>query len=215
MRAILLAILAGTVTVLVIGGLHNDAFTGQTPAVDGPVHNLYISRAQPTPIRNPVDATPTQDVVALDVAAGPVLCEEVSPFTGNDRRVPKHRLRCSLDTASDGPAYTLQEPQFYEYIIEGSVEYGISVEIRDIICNEQWPWTCAWAISTVLCESGWRPLADENPPYVGLWQIDRELHLWRFSGPLFDPYANTEVAAQLFRERGKQPWPYCGYLGGY
>jgi soluble lytic murein transglycosylase-like protein len=52
------------------------------------------------------------------------------------------------------------------------------------------------------CESRGNPNAiSPSGRYRGLMQIE--------GGPL-DPRANLEIAAEMYRRRGRQPWPTCG-----
>lgn len=65
------------------------------------------------------------------------------------------------------------------------------------------------------CESGGRPWAvDPSGTYRGKYQFD--LGTWQSVGGSGDPAAAPEAeqdyrAALLYRERGPQPWPVCGY----
>lgn len=57
------------------------------------------------------------------------------------------------------------------------------------------------ALRVIRCESGGRPDAVENPPYVGLFQIE--------DGPL-DPLTNIDWAAGMVARFGWSRWPVCG-----
>lgn len=64
-------------------------------------------------------------------------------------------------------------------------------------------WTQAWWCATVACESGHRPWADENPPYVGLMQVENGS---------YDPATNIAQGWAKYQSGGPAHWPYCGYL---
>lgn len=65
-----------------------------------------------------------------------------------------------------------------------------------------------------MCESTDDPRAvSPSGRYRGLYQFD--LHTWRSVGGTGDPARatrseQTRRAQQLYAERGRQPWPYCG-----
>lgn len=59
-----------------------------------------------------------------------------------------------------------------------------------------------WTLRTMRCESRGDPNAiSRNGRYRGLMQIE--------GGPL-DPESNLTIAAEMYRRRGRQPWPRCG-----
>jgi hypothetical protein len=82
------------------------------------------------------------------------------------------------------------------------------------------------ALRVVHCESRFDPGATAQGydrrygyyRYVGLFQIDPNLHshrAYRLFGPeasLYDPRVNAHVAAEIWRESGWRPWPYCGRM---
>lgn len=62
-------------------------------------------------------------------------------------------------------------------------------------------WDPNRALRAIRCESGGRADATENPPYVGLLQIE--------NGPL-DPEANLDWAEEMVARFGWSRWPVCG-----
>ncbi len=81
--------------------------------------------------------------------------------------------------------------------------------IRAVVCAEWTPWSCAWGVKVVACESGGNPTSDSNYPYVGLWQIDSVLHAAlaaSLGADLYTAEGNTAVAAHLFGGRGASHW---------
>ena len=96
----------------------------------------------------------------------------------------------------------------------GQVSAQLSVDVRAVVCADWTPWTCAWALAVVACESGGDPASDSNWPYVGLWQIDSVLHAAlaeSLAADLYTPEGNTVVAAALFGGRGAAHWGCSGH----
>lgn len=73
----------------------------------------------------------------------------------------------------------------------------------------QYDWSVQRALAVIRCESSGDPLAASNWPYVGLFQIDVNLHRWTYE-QLIDPAINVAAAYELWSRRGWQPWPVCG-----
>ena len=94
-----------------------------------------------------------------------------------------------------------------------------STEVQELVCSGQWAWLafvggCAWALSTVACESSWNPVA-VNGPYVGLFQIwighlrpggilegMMEIELLAAEG-------NIRAAHAVYKVLGPGAWPGC------
>lgn len=75
--------------------------------------------------------------------------------------------------------------------------------------------TAEYATRIAGCESSFNPKADTNPPYIGLWQIDPQLHGWRTVAiygrwrSLYEPEVNAAVAADILADQGWGAWPVC------
>lgn len=81
--------------------------------------------------------------------------------------------------------------------------------ITGLICG-LWVDDCEHALRVFSCEVG-NDYIDGDPydKYVGVAQIDVNLHGWRFIGDPYEPAENLRVAFQLFQERAWAPWPNC------
>ena len=80
-------------------------------------------------------------------------------------------------------------------------------EAAGIICSLDWE--CDRAMRVAYCESRFVAEATNKAgPYIGLFQVwDRHVEEpWM----LYDPIYNTQIAYQLWLERGWRPWPVCG-----
>lgn len=75
------------------------------------------------------------------------------------------------------------------------------------------------AVSVAQCESRLDPnVKSADGPYYGLFQINLDLHYWRFSsvgapGGFWEwnnAWWNTMVAKQIYDEVGWAAWPTCG-----
>jgi hypothetical protein len=103
----------------------------------------------------------------------------------------------------------LEERQQQPVPVVSAVHPRVQGSLSALVCQPQYGWNCAWALSTVMCESTGSPTAI-NGPYIGLFQIDVDLHRWTYD-QLVDPYTNTAAAHELWLRRGRAPWPACGY----
>ena len=111
----------------------------------------------------------------------------------------------AIFTPSPVPTPTLGIPASYATPVANP---PLLSNVQEIICS--YSWDCATALGVAYCESTLRPGANENPPYAGLFQIDVELHAWRFEGANpYDPTVNTSVAYSIYSERAWAAWPNC------
>jgi hypothetical protein len=88
--------------------------------------------------------------------------------------------------------------------------------VRDTICSYPWPQGCEYWIAIFFCEATLDPTKDTNWPYVGLGQIDVELHhdlILSMGYTVEDMYLaapNLAVSWRLSHEGTRtSPWPWC------
>ena len=91
-------------------------------------------------------------------------------------------------------------------------------DVAAVVCADGVPWSCAWALTTVACESTNDPTrVSPDGLFHGWWQ------LWighfapggRFYGryvlaDAYDPVKSTMMAVELYLDGGAAPWPVCG-----
>ena len=86
-----------------------------------------------------------------------------------------------------------------------SPSYVPSGRYAELICAEEFSWSCEWALAIVWCESTNDPNAyNPDGPFMGLWQV---------TNGSYDPYLNTVEAHIKYvswqRSEVDNPWPYC------
>lgn len=93
-------------------------------------------------------------------------------------------------------------------VAEVQIELG-PADLQALICS--YDWDCGIASCIVAAESGWNPLAYDltnTTGVTGLWQIRPEFHTQRALDlgytwdQMYDPVANTEVAWDIYVDRG-------------
>jgi len=95
-------------------------------------------------------------------------------------------------------------------------------EVADLAAEVFGPELAAYVAAIAWCESTGRPGVESNWPYVGLMQIDPDLHAGRVAAVvgypvtlaearvlLRDPLVNLRTAHAVWRDQGWSAWPAC------
>ena len=90
------------------------------------------------------------------------------------------------------------------YAASGGVE-----QWRPLVAAHFPSWVVDYALSVMHCESKGQYWVTSYAGAIGLFQM-MPFHSWRVGyRDLYDPAANVEAAAHLWREQGWQPWIAC------
>ena len=101
----------------------------------------------------------------------------------------------------------------------GALQVGSPIhdkrELEAVLNAAEWPPSLhPEALRIAGCESGWDPHAIGSQGEVGLFQI-HGVHAWRVppQGDLRNPVVNAQVALEIWRAEGWEPWTCASALG--
>ncbi len=128
----------------------------------------------------------------------------------------------STSTAATGkPTGAAQENELLDGVWDTAIKVGSTPSsgragVEGLICAYSWPQGCDYWIAVFACESSLDPTKDTNWPYIGLGQIDVELHhdlILSMGYTIEDMHLaepNLAVSWRLSHDGTRtSPWPWC------
>ena len=143
----------------------------------------------------------------------------VATKQGNAYEEPQRDWRAEMQRGGRVYIPVMPDVRVIATSIPTPVPTPAGVGVEDLICSvfEDSPYGCQFWVNLAACESTLRLDVDTNWPYIGLLQIDAELH----AGLIAElGYSNEDVYSVLPNLRvGRElshggtylgPWPECG-----